>query len=128
VIEPVTAGAFSAVAHVRTVVGTEAPALDAELRGTADARAVDAMTSFLAALHAEARQVGAREVLIDLRKLEFMSSSCFKSMISWLANLESEPNPYLVCLRPDPTKHWQARSLEAIKALAGGLVRIEALP
>jgi hypothetical protein len=126
-IAPVSVGTFAATGRERVVKGNEPKAIDAELHGTADTSAAEAVAAFLDEVHAEARKIGAREVSIDLRKLEFMSSACFKSMIAWLAHLETEPEPYAVRLRSDPTKHWQARSLAAIVALAGGLVRVDPL-
>jgi hypothetical protein len=126
-IAPASVGSFAATGRARLVKDHEPPAIDAELHGTADTRAAETLSTFLEAVHVEARLLKAREVSIDLRKLEFMSSACFKSMITWLARLETEDEPYTVRLRSDPSKHWQARSLAAISALAGGLVRVDLL-
>jgi hypothetical protein len=74
----------------------------------------------------EARRPGVREVLVDLRELEFMNSSCFKHFVTWICEVHDAPAlAPRFRFRSDPRRLWQRRSLHALSGLAGGLVSIE---
>ena len=97
------------------------------LDGNADSRAVAGIGTLFAAIHGEATRLTAQEVVLDLRKLEFMNSSCFKTLVTWLANVQElvPAKQYKIRQLSDPTKHWQKRSLNALIAFAQDLVRVE---
>jgi len=98
-----------------------------KLVGNADIRAMFPLESLLKRLESEVDRVRVREVVVDLRNLEFMNSSCFKSFVSWLSDLQELPaeEVYMVRLKSDPEKHWQKRSLSALSCFAVDLVRLE---
>jgi hypothetical protein len=68
-----------------------------------------------------------REVAIDLHQLEFMNSSCFKNVVSWLNRVQELPTTaqYYVRFLSNPALLWQRRSLHALQCFANELVRIE---
>jgi hypothetical protein len=119
---PVTQRTFSAQAT------REGRGLVVQLTGEADLDAREALDTFVVGLHACAQAPGVRGVTIDLRKLEFMNSSCFKSLVTWLGEIQDLPaeRRYDVRFRSNPQMLWQRRSLHALRCLAIDLVTVEA--
>jgi hypothetical protein len=97
------------------------------LKGTADYAALDDVDLLLSRVHAEATRHKVKETVIDLRQLEFMNSSCFKSFISWVTDIQdlSEAVRYKVRLLSNPNLHWQKRSLHSLRCFAIELITIE---
>ncbi len=96
-------------------------------RGTADVEAKPALDHYVAALHEEARRVGASKVEVDFRELEFMNSSSFKVFVTWLSQVQELPTDaqYRIHFLSNPNMHWQRRSLAALSCFAVNLVTIE---
>lgn len=103
--------------------GTEIQAI---LKGNADYGALDALDMLLERIHAEARRGGVTEVVIDLRELEFMNSSCFKSFVSWITNIQEMDvgQQYKVKFVSNPNMHWQKRSLHSLRCFAVELISV----
>jgi hypothetical protein len=99
-----------------------------EFIGSADMRAKDVLDRFLAALHERLRSESARTVTVDLRRLEFMNSSCIKSFITWITLVQGLPRPeqYTLCFVSRPAFLWQKRSLHALRCFASDLVSVAA--
>lgn len=112
---------FAAAAH------HEDHALKAWLKGNADYAALDALEMLLARAHTEATRLAVTEMVIDLRHLEFMNSSCFKCFLSWISNIqELEPErQYKVKFLSNPQLHWQRRSLHSLRCFAVELITVE---
>jgi hypothetical protein len=71
-------------------------------------------------------ELGIPEVQIDLRELEFMNSSCFKSFVSWISEVsELTSGHYRIRFLSNPSILWQHRSLHALSCFAAELVTIE---
>lgn len=98
-----------------------------QLHGNADIRVMFSLEKMLAQLETQVKGQGVKEVIVDLRQLEFMNSSCFKSFVLWLSHVqEYEPDhQYRFRFLSDPNKHWQARSLTALSCFAVDLVHVE---
>jgi hypothetical protein len=98
-----------------------------EVRGTADIPARESLDRFITQLHAETVRAGKKEVVIDFMRLEFMNSSCMKSLVTWITGVQELPAPsqYRICFRSNREILWQRRSLQALKCFADALVRIE---
>ncbi len=66
-------------------------------------------------------------MVVDLRQLEFMNSSCFKCLVTWLHRLQQAPaaDRYAIRIVSSPSVSWQKRSLYAIRAFAPDLVTVE---
>lgn len=103
--------------------------LTLSLHGTADVQAEPALNELLGRVHAESQQAGAREVVVDMRALEFMNSSCFKSFITWIVAVRRLPatDRYNIRFLSSAAMHWQKRSLHALGYFGGDLVRVEVL-
>lgn len=101
-------------------------AIQAWLKGNADYAALDALDLLLERIHAEAKRGGATEAVIDLRQLEFMNSSCFKSFVSWITNIQEmdASSQYKVKFLSNPAMHWQKRSLHSLRCFAVELITV----
>jgi hypothetical protein len=101
--------------------------MQAAVSGNADLNVRLALERFLTAVHEEARTNHLREVSLDLRKLAFMNSSCLKSLVVWVTQIQDLPaeQRYQVKLLSSPALYWQKRSLVAISSLASEIVSIE---
>ena len=108
-------------------VRQDGDALMVDLIGNADLRAKKELGTMLTALHREALDKGIREVVIDVRALEFMNSSCFKAFVTWLTDIMELPaaQQYHVRFRSNPDTLWQRRSLHALRSYALMIVNIE---
>lgn len=111
---------FAAAANV------EGQTIQAWLKGNADYAALDALDMLLERVHAEARRGGVKETVIDLRSLEFMNSSCFKSFVSWITNIQEmdAAKQYKVKFLSNPQMHWQKRSLHSLRCFAVELISV----
>jgi anti-anti-sigma factor len=97
------------------------------LTGNADLNVKNQLDSFLVAVHEEARRQAVSDVEVDVRKLEFMNSSCLKSLVGWISRIQDEPagKQYRVLFRSSPQLFWQRRSLHALSCLASDLVSVQ---
>ena len=96
------------------------------MKGTADLNTQKALEVFLANVHACAIVRGATTVVMDMRDLEFMNSSCLKRMVNWIFVARAEPTEsrYQIVLVPQPKALWQKRSLQALSLMAPELVSV----
>ena len=94
------------------------------LTGTADLRCQPAFEAFLAALHREARAVGADEVVLEMRALEFMTAACFRVLLAWVTRVEDDARPYRIRVLADPQRQWQRRSMHALTCFASEFVTV----
>jgi hypothetical protein len=102
-------------------------ALIAKLSGTADLRVTDSVEAILTSVHQKALELGIPEVQMDLRELEFMNSSCFKSFVSWISEVSDlTAGQYRIRFLSNPSILWQRRSLHALSCFAAELITIEA--
>ncbi len=95
--------------------------------GEADAAALTLMETFLLGIHSLAQDNGVKEVALDLRKVSFMSSSCFTKMIGWVTRVREVPEPgrYRIRIQSSQSSLWQRRSLHALQCFATELITIE---
>jgi len=112
---------FTGLAHRDTTV------IRASLRGTADFAAIASLESVLAQIHEEAIRSPTHEVVVDLKQLEFMNSSCFKMFVTWISEVLDldEGKQYRIRLVSDPGMHWQKRSLHSLQCFAVDLISID---
>lgn len=116
----VTGEDFAGAAH------HEGATLSAWLKGNADYAALDALEMLLTRAHSEATRLRVSEMVVDLRQLEFMNSSCFKCFLSWITDIqELEPDrQYKVKFLSNPQLHWQKRSLHSLRCFAVELITV----
>jgi hypothetical protein len=96
------------------------------IAGTADYTSVDVLGQLLADVHAECMHTRATQTTVDLRQLEFMSSSCFKCFVSWITTVQDLPpaSQYKVTFVSNPQVHWQRRSLHSLRCFAEDLIDV----
>jgi hypothetical protein len=95
--------------------------------GNADLGARDALELLLPRVHSEAQRLVASEVVVDFKDLEFMNSSCFRSFVSWVSDLQDLPpdKQYRIRMLSNASMLWQRRSLHALKCFANELVHVD---
>ncbi|MDQ3339980.1 MAG: hypothetical protein M4D80_32875 [Myxococcota bacterium] len=100
--------------------------INVSLTGTADYAALDALEMLLRRTHSEASRLSVTETIVDLRQLEFMNSSCFKSFVSWINDIQEmeQERQYKLRFVSNPTIHWQKRSLHSLRCFAVGLITV----
>jgi hypothetical protein len=114
-------------AELRASLSRQDSALVAKLWGTADLRVTDSVEAILNRVHQKALELSIPEVQMDLRELEFMNSSCFKSFVSWISEVSDlTAGQYRIRFLSNPSILWQRRSLHALSCFAAELVTIEA--
>jgi ABC-type transporter Mla MlaB component len=97
------------------------------LQGPGDMRSATALAAFFTGVHADALRCGAREVSVDLSKVAYISSTCFKAIVDWLVTVQRAKTPgYRVRLRTDRRQPSQARSLRALSCFQVDLAVTEA--
>jgi len=101
--------------------------LTVRLRGVADQGTAAAMAVATGAMNGEAVRLDVKTVVVDLRGLEFMSSSCVKSFVTWLAALQEKGSSaeYVVKFVLDQDYPWQHRTVDALRRLAPDIVSVE---
>ena len=97
------------------------------LAGTADLNVKTQLDRFIASVHEEALRVSAEEVMVDLRQLEFMNSSCLKTFVWWITVVQdlAPGTGYRITFLSNPSMYWQRRSLHALACLATNLVSVQ---
>jgi hypothetical protein len=110
-----------------TTASADGETVRVTMTGTADVRAVEHLERFMPQLHGATIGAGAKEVVVDLLGLEFMNSSCFKSLVGWIAQLGELDAAcrYRVKLLSNSAQRWQRRSLHALSSFAPELVAVE---
>lgn len=106
-------------------IGTDS--IRARFSGNADIDAIAPLRDLVARIHAEAIRVGAREVEIDLRELEFMNAACMKLFVNWVSEILDGPEDKRYRLRfvSSPDVRWQRRSLQALQCITTELVVVD---
>lgn len=120
-------GLECAVASFRSHPHHEGQTLRVRLEGEVDLDAIDAISQVLKRAHAAAQELGAKQVVLDLTKLEFVNSSGIKHFVTWIRSASelTEPAAYDIKLVSNPLLPWQRRSLEALRCFNPKLVTVE---
>ncbi len=97
------------------------------LRGNADLKVRRQLGEMLGQIHLEACRLGVSRVVVDMRDLQFMSSSCLSCFVTWLGELCELPRSQRIKVRflSNPDILWQRRSLHALRSFALTIVSIE---
>lgn len=103
------------------------PTLAVAFTGSAEMGVFDALKVIVARLHAAALAAKVTEVAIDFTKLEFMSSSCFKCLVTWIGDITDleEARQYKLRFHSSSVHLWQRRSLHVLQTFATELVFVE---
>lgn len=97
------------------------------LLGEAGMEAMPTVEQTLSGLHTEMRGRKLPAAVIDLTKLDFMNSSCFKVFVTWIDQIQQlDPvSHYRIRFISSPSILWQRRSLQALQCFAAELITIE---
>lgn len=97
------------------------------LAGNADGSITSSLARLLAGLHAQLIAARVRDVVVDIRRLEFMSASCFNTLVSWLTSITELPpaERYQLQFESNTAIPWQRRSLRTLACFATDLVTVE---
>ena len=97
------------------------------LSGTADLRAQSGLETYLFQINEIALSTEVPEVVVDIRRLEFLNSSCFKAFVSWVGQLQEieHTRQYRIRFLSDARLLWQRRSLHALSCFAVDLITVE---
>ena len=126
----------SAAVHVSTirdprftaVAELDGTTMSLHMEGTADANVESHLASFFGQVQERNSAGGVSETIVDLRKLAFMSSSCFKHVLTWVMTVSAAPfdsaRPRIHFLS-DVGRGWQRRGLRSLISVAGDVVTIE---
>ena len=114
-------------AELNATVTVVDQSLVVRMSGTADLRVTDTVEKLLSNVHQQATLGHLGEVKVDLRNLEFMNSSCFKSFVSWISQVQelAESSQYRILFFSNPAILWQRRSLNALSCFAAHLITID---
>lgn len=112
---------------LKTATEIGAASITSRLIGSAETDSRKDLDAYLRAVHAKVVSAELREVVVDLRSLEFMNSSCLKAFVTWVGIIHESPAKaqYKVRFLSDKKKHWQSRSLSALACFAIDLIQIE---
>jgi anti-anti-sigma factor len=113
--------------NFRTAGRRDSDRLEIRLEGEASIEALDALGRVLALTHEEAVRLEAKEVVMNLTQLEFMSSSGLKHFVRWLRRAceLGDGKGYRIRLVSSPLVPWQRRGLEALRCFAPQRVTVE---
>jgi hypothetical protein len=120
------------------VLGVEGLSAEAEatedgiavhFRGSADLPMQAQLKLFLKEMHEEVLRRHGRRVAVDLAHLEFMNSSCFKTFVTWIHDVQNvaAERRYQVTFLSNAALHWQRHSLNALRSFAAELITIQPL-
>lgn len=119
--------AATAGTGLEVTAGVTDGVLAATFSGSAEMQAFEAMQHVVGALHRAALEQRVSLVSVDFIKLEFMSSSCFKCLVTWISDITelSAEVQYKVRFLSSTEQLWQRRSLHVLQTFATDLVSIE---
>jgi hypothetical protein len=105
----------------------EGSVISLRLRGDASGDALEPFERLLEDIHENALQNATSEANVDIRELEFMSSSCFKCLVTWVTEIQAadEAKQYPLRFASNADIAWQKRSLRSLHFFAVDLVKIE---
>jgi hypothetical protein len=103
--------------------------LHIEFSGMADLSATATLPLFFNLVHREVQRQGVHDVVVGMKDLTFMNSSCLKAFVKWIDAIDSCEDAFRYRLRfvCNPKHGWQRRSLETLKSMSDGSVFIDYL-
>jgi hypothetical protein len=97
------------------------------MKGNADAEAEPGLDTLLEQVDEEARRGRIARVVVDIRDLYFMNSSCISLLVRWIDTLSRGPREgrYGIRFIANPNLRWQKRTLSALGAMGQEVVTID---
>lgn len=111
--------------HLTTQSAYDGRAVSVQFTGNADQETQPQLEILLTDLDAEARKLGADEVVLDFSELYFMNSSCLSVLMRSIHALTTGAAKHKLRFKTNPNLRWQKRSFQALATLGQGLVILE---
>ncbi len=96
-----------------------------KLVGSADNATAPHLGALFGELHRELNAKRAKLLVIDMRDLEHLGTSCVRELVAWLEQLEDVTDRYAIVLRSNPSIAWQRTTLPALSCFDPGFVTVE---
>ena len=111
---------------LRARLAGEGSQLRVELSGQAEADNKPKLDRFFEAVHDRAATAGCSSIEVDLKTLQFMSSSCFKSFVTWIRLVQqlAPTARYQIDFAYNPNIRWQRASLSALSCFSAETVKM----
>lgn len=99
------------------------------LRGTISLTEPQVLSQHLQKVHARLVELGVKQTTVDLTDLEFLNSTGFKPLITWLLEVTQAPAAaqYKVTFVLANGRKWQRPAISSLACFAPDLVVIEAV-
>lgn len=109
------------------VAGVAVGRAELTLSGAAETPDKDALASVLTHVHALVVQHHCTRAVVDLTRLTFMNSSCFKELVTWISKVqEAAPaDRYRIQFRYSPDVRWLKGSMHALSTFGVDVVDLE---
>src|SRR5688572_12633578 len=94
--------------------------------GSADRTTAPKLEQLFDRVHAELEARRARQVIVDMRELDAMHSSCFKALCAWLGKVQDldAAARYRIRVVTNGTIAWQHHALPALSCFDTALVTV----
>ena len=98
------------------------------MTGEADAAALAHFDDLFHRVHRKALDLGAKEVVVDIKTLMFMNASCIAKVVTWVNRVRDTEaaSRYGIRFLSNQEFLWQHRSLHALRCFAVDLLTIDA--
>ncbi len=117
-VEAITAPSFT---FTPTQQGDE---LHVTFTGTGDLVAVEPLGTFLREVRDDAVRLQISRLVLDLRKLFFINSSCLKAFVNLVFFLKDTPHQPMIEFLTDEKLAWQERAVSPLQRMSPQTVRI----
>jgi hypothetical protein len=96
------------------------------LSGNCDSTIVTRLTALVDELHTQIVAGHVRNVVVDIRGVEFMNATCFNVFVTWINLINDLPpdDRYLLRFTINSAIPWQRRSLRTLSCFATDLVQV----
>ncbi len=110
---------------IETSIVKAGSGISVTIAGSAESRVADQLATLFGDVHtyAAAEQ---RDVTVDLRALQFATSSCLRVFADWVLGASENTPPYKIVFLSSARHAWQRRSLGALVAASNGHVEVRA--
>jgi len=96
-----------------------------KLIGSADNATAPRLAELFGELHGELSAKQAQRLVIDMRDLDHLGTSCVGELVTWLEKLEDVPDRYAIVVKSNPSIGWQRTTLPALSCFDPAFVTVE---
>ncbi len=96
-----------------------------KLIGSADNATAPRLAELFGELHGELAAKKAQRLVIDMRDLDHLGTSCVCELVAWLEKLEDIEDRYVIVVKSNPSIGWQRTTLPALSCFDPAFVTVE---